>query len=199
MQEKTKWSNVKSYSVSDIDEGIRRSIKSSLDWLDSAYLLLSSGKKNQAFINYTFAVEEFGKALLLNDRKKEAISKGWKMISNDDITFRDHDAKIKRAEAELKDPAIGISLIDESKIPIFDLNPSIDQILAFTDVREFPSKGKFLSFENRISLMYVDYDTNKQEWRDIEYFIPRVTMEVGFDAFKNEVKDWQSDFEKGLK
>jgi AbiV family abortive infection protein len=191
---------MKSYRVSDIDEGIRRSLKSSLNWLDSACLLLSSNKKDQAFIHYTFAVEEFGKALLLNDRKKDAIKKDWKMISNDDITFRNHDVKIKRAEAELKDPTIGISLIDISKIPELDLSQDIaEQIPQFTDVREFPSKGKFLSFENRMSLMYVDYDTNKLEWKEVDYFIPAVTMEVAFDAFKKEVEDWQSDFGKGLK
>ncbi|MGB6463676.1 MAG: hypothetical protein WBF38_05580 [Nitrosotalea sp.] len=161
-EQKTKWRNVRNYPVSDIDEGIRRSLTASLDWLESAYLLLRQGIKKQGLIDYTFAVEEFGKAILLDDNKKDAISKGKNKIENDDITFCQHDKKIKRALEILKDPATKIPLIDESKIPILDLNQSIiDQIPAFTDVKDFPYEGYFLSFDNRMSLMYVDYDEKK--------------------------------------
>lgn len=200
---KKRWHDGRNYPVSEIDEGIRRSLKASLDWLDSAYLLLRLGKKTQGFIYYTFAVEEFGKAILLNERKKSAKSKGEKIICDDDITFRVHDAKIKKAEEVLQDPATKIRLIDESKILAFVPNPqpSDDEntYMEFKDVREFPYRGNFLSFDNRMSLMYVDYDEDKKKWKDIEELPFDFSMEVGFDAFKREVQAWQSDFEKGLK
>lgn len=201
MQEKKKkWRNVKNYPVSDIDEGIKRSLKESFDWLDSAYMLLRLGKKTKAFIHYTFAVEEFGKAILLNEQKKEAIQKGETMICNDDVTFCDHNAKIKKAEDALVDPSTKIRLIDESKIPAIDVTQDItEQIPQFTDVKEFPYKGNFLSFENRMSLMYVDYDEDKQKWNDVDELPFDFSMEVGFDAFKKEVQKWQSDFDNGLK
>ena len=133
-------------------------------------------------------------------RKKEAIGKGEKMICDDDVTFCSHDEKIKKAEETLVDPSTKIRLIDESKIPILDVTQDImEQIPQFTDVKEFPYKGNFLSFENRMALMYVDYDEDEMKWKDVNELPFDFSMEVGFDAFKKEVQKWQSDFENGLK
>lgn len=201
MQEKIKKRrNIRSYPVSDIDEGIRRSLKASLDWLESAYILLRLGKKPQALIHYTFAVEEFGKAVLLDDKKKEAAKNGKIIIENDDITFSSHTEKIKSAEEVLQDPSTKMRLIDESKIPVLDLNQDIiEQIPEFTDVKEFPYKGDFLSLENRISLMYVDYDEDAKKWKDMEDLPFNFSMEVGFDAFKRELLAWKENFDSKCK
>jgi hypothetical protein len=87
-------------------------------------------------------------------------------------------------------------LIDESKIPILDLTQDIiEQIPKFTDVKEFPYKGNFLSFDNRMSLMYVDYDEENQKWKDMEDLPFNFSMEVGFDAFKKEVLAWKEIFD----
>lgn len=190
----------KNYPVSDIDEGIRRSLKISLEWLETGHMLLNLGNKNQAFIHYTFAVEEFGKAILLNDRKKEALYYGDTMVSDDKITFSNHDEKIKRAEEVLKDPMTKIRLIDVNQVQPLDLTKDIiEQIPQFTDVSKFPYKpDNFLSFDNRMSLMYADYDETTGKWKDVDELPLNSSMEVGFDAFKEEVVDWQGRFEKGL-
>ena len=67
--------------------------------LHDATILLTSGSSARAFGLYLIAVEEYGKALLLQENRIKPRSPGIHKLSS--RVFRDHNLKFERARREL--------------------------------------------------------------------------------------------------
>ncbi|MDE1845409.1 MAG: AbiV family abortive infection protein [Thaumarchaeota archaeon] len=181
----------RSYPASEIDNGIKKCLARSQSILESASLLLNAGKKNEAYVLYTFAVEEFGKACLLKKMKNTAQQQSLTTITKDTVTFHDHDAKIKEAESTFKNPTSKIRVIDIAKVP--EYNPNVE--IEFKTVEGYATSGDFLGFDNRLDALYVDYKNNT--W--VEPNMPsNFEMESGFVAFRGDLEKWKNDYEQGI-
>lgn len=181
----------RSYPVSEIDTGIKRCLAKSESIIESAELLAGAGKSHEAYVLYTFAVEEFGKACLLKKMKDKATQQNLTVISNDNIIFTDHDAKIKEAEATFKNTTSKIRVIDLTAVPEFKQGMEVE----FKTVEKFATSGDYLSFGNRLDALYVDYKNNK--W--VEPNMPSIfEIESGIVAFKGDLARWRSDYENGV-
>lgn len=181
----------RSYPVSEIDNGIKKCLARSQSILESAILLLNAGKKNEAYVLYTFAVEEFGKACLLNKMKNNAQQQNLTTITNDTVTFHDHDIKIKEAESTFKNPTSKIRVIDIAKVPEYKPHAEME----FNTVEEYSTSGDLLGFYNRLDALYVDYKNNN--W--VELDMPsNFEMESGFIAFREDLERWKDDYERGI-
>lgn len=181
----------RSYPVSEIDNGIKKCLDKSQSLIESALLLVQAGKSHEAYVLYTFAVEEFGKACLLKKSKDNAQQRNIPIISNDNVTFTDHDAKIREAEATFTNPTSRIRVIDLNTVPEFQPNMEIE----FRTVENFATSGDYLSFSNRLDALYVDYKNNN--W--VEPNMPSIfEIESGIIAFRGDLTKWKSDYENGV-
>lgn len=178
----------RTYPVSYINEGIKKCLQNSLDILDSATILLEKDKKKQAYILYTFAIEEFGKACLLKKNRDNATT--GQLTITDNVTFTDHKARINEAKSNLTCPEIKILTIDISQIPQFGTSS-----VEFKPITSFPIQGDFLSHENRMAVMYVDYENNQWVEKEMPSYFE---MTSAFDKFKSEVEVWKNNFESSL-
>src|SRR5207249_5250982 len=113
-------------------------------------------------ILYIYAVEEFGKAILLKQKKEDATKKGLREIIDDVGIFSDHDKKIDEAKKVLKSRYTKLHLLDVSKASSFPNG------LQFVPLDELLSTDDFLSEKDRVSLLLVDYDVKKQKWVNVE-------------------------------
>jgi AbiV family abortive infection protein len=189
---------IRSYRVADTDTGVQKCIDNASNLLESANILLESNKKDHSYILFTFAVEEFGKALYLFERKKDAEEKGLDMIKNDPVTFKDHDEKLKKAESY--NPSLGVKLIDESTIPTLDPKKLLESIdmpeFQFKGRDEFQYEGSFLRFENRLNLLYVDYDEERKAWRTPPSLPLALELSFAFEALAEALQCWKTKFSK---
>lgn len=76
-----------------IQEGVDLCKRNIFVFLDTAESLLESGNSNQAAINVEFAIEEFGKILMLRDE----YGKGTDPVQVPDNVFTSHKQKSERA------------------------------------------------------------------------------------------------------
>lgn len=173
----------RSYPVSEIDSGIRLCLDNVEYLWNLALKFHTDNEKKIALIVYMFAVEEFGKAVLLKERKDDAKSKGLSEIVNDDVTFNKHDKKIERAFDTVNNSLARIKLYEEVEAIPFG------QELKF---QEFKEKGEFVDVDNRLALLFVDYNKKTKKF-EMEVPLPLgFSLDSALHAFKQGVKTWKS-------
>ena len=165
---------VRRYNVSQIDEGVKLSIRNS-EYLLEVARLLEQGHLKSAIIFHTYAIEEFGKALMLEEKKLDACKKGEDEVE-DKKTFSSHELKIAKALALLGSwglPA-GIKSIEKPTTPYF---------------KDLKDLGDFATEKNRVNLLLVDYDDKEKEWVDPS--VPWMhDVEAGINALEEGLKRW---------
>lgn len=137
-------------SISKIPIGIRLILQNSrrinhtakallLDWKDVGNMTIRQHNSKYAIILFYYSIEELGKAILLNELKKEAESNKIEYVENNKL-FSDHDVKINKAQEKYP----------ELKIPCLGENYTFDEIV----------KG----FKDRSNFFLVGFDEDNQEW-----------------------------------
>jgi AbiV family abortive infection protein len=179
---------VRSYPVDQIDEGVRACINNSRSLLESANLLIHTSKIEHSFVLYTFAQEEFGKALLFLENKKIAISKGETTIT-DTETFSKHEKKL--AKAEEFDSRIGVKLVDWSTIPettaddLKNYYTTSREKFKFGSFDEFQhEKEPFSNIDTRLAFLFIDYN-EKTKWQTMHFRPNHFELENAFDALRD--------------
>lgn len=172
--------------LNKIDEGIMKSVENSLELAKASLRLSGNGEKNIPIILYIYAVEEFGKAILLKQKKDDTIKKGLSEIIDDIGIFSDHDTKIDEAKKVLKSRFTKLQLLDVTKA-----SSSTDSI-QWVSLDELLSTDEFLSEKDRVSLLLVDYDIKKGKWINVEDLPLGVTLRTGCADFIKEVTDWKN-------
>lgn len=170
-----------------IDEGIMKSIDNSIYLAKSSLVLTEGGTKNIAIILYIYAVEEFGKAILLKQKKDDATKSGLSEIKDDIGIFSDHDKKIEEAKKVLKSRYTKLHLLDISKT-----SSSFPDGIQWVGLDELLSTNDFLSQKDRVSLLLVNYDVKKNKWVNVEDLPLSVTLRIGCADFIKEVGDWKN-------
>jgi AbiV family abortive infection protein len=181
----------RSYPVSRIDEGVRNCIANSRRLLESAHLLFENNRFEHSFILYTYAEEEFGKALLLRDNKDNAQKKQEKFVENDEITFCNHKKKLERAEAY--DIGLGLRLIDDSTIPVIDTedlinwnDPAIEEKFRFKGRNEFEyEQDTYSKLDSRFNFLYVDFDERLLQWRKEPFRPNNFELQFAYEALRD--------------
>ncbi len=164
------------FTKSEVREGIDLCLKKVRKLLkDAEYLIDNKVESAHALGLYTFALEEYGKALLLGDCCNKTgtnikIPK-WIFAKGEDYDLRkkSHDLKIDRASDELPDNKkmmVGV---------VRDKPATIDKptVLRFRDGGGFTGHGSatgiFMTdnpanFEVRMKSFYVDWDEKTNQW-----------------------------------
>ncbi len=169
-------SRVKLIPTLDLDVGISRCINKSEILLQAARKLYKCQYRDQAVILYYYAVEEFGKAVMLKQKKNDAILLNQKDVDVSDF-FYNHDKKIEAARIEIgKD------------IDILEYNPIPDDG-QFHDLVE---RGPVIrDFFERSSVFLTDYDPISRTWgKDLP--IPLVLqIEKAFEQLQTALNKWK--------
>lgn len=149
------------YPASSIDKGIELSLCNSQSILDKARILLKERDIKYSFILYTFALEEYGKAVLLREQKMKHSNDENVMIEDAEII--DHNTKLKAA---------GRMLGPKAMVPDWQFPESnFGELMVFGPPE---TVGKFADFNMRMSLLYVDYidgwkiGTNEPHYHSLE-------------------------------
>ena len=87
---------MKIIAISRVDEGIKECIRNSKSLLEASKKLNSDNFEKESTVIFYLALEEFGKAVLLRDKKKFAEHKDQIEIETADF-FYDHNKKIEAA------------------------------------------------------------------------------------------------------
>lgn len=169
-----------------IDAGIMKSIENSLELARTSLQLSGNGAKNIAIILYIYAVEEFGKAIMLKQKKDHAIKNKLSEITDDIGIFWNHDTKIGEAKQVLKSRFTKLQLLDIKK------SASSLADIQFVPLEELLSTDEFLSEKDRVSLLLVDYDIVKNKWINVDDLPLSDTLRVGCADFIKEVTDWRN-------
>src|SRR5690242_2060990 len=162
------------YPLSSIDKGIELILQNCQSMLDEAQVLLKNHEIKYSFILFTFALEEYGKAVLLRQRKTERADDKNSIIRDDKIT--DHNAKLAAA---------GSVLGPRAMVPDWQFPEShFGEPIVFGPPETL---GPLADFETRISLLYVDYYDDG--WRigskEPHYYSLEESMEVLSEGIKN--------------
>lgn len=170
---------VRTYPVAAIEDGIKMSVKKSEELLDTAKMLFKEDKPNYAVVIYSYAVEEFGKAVLLTQIKNAAVAESAEIVY-DEVTFGDHTVKFEEAGHEISDRA----KIKKWEFPIGEFGEPKDM-------------GEFLSEENRLKLLLVDYDEVKGKWKDEPDDIPTpflMPLQDALEVFGKDIAKWKESY-----
>jgi AbiV family abortive infection protein len=184
------------YSLTDsqLMQGINYCFEKASSLLDTVKSLLSSQDKfwetSHALGIYTFAIEEFGKALLLKDYYQP----GNRKIQIPSWIFTDHDKKTKRAFRELSDISkrimVGI-LVDKP-------SPS-KKTLKFRDGGWISVSGMTtglhmtdnqVDFEVRMKCFYVDWNKDRTEW-EYELTTTKEYLQNAVSSFRIELNRYR--------
>ena len=121
---------------------------------------------------FSFAVEEFGKAVLV----RQAYERGEVIPTI--IGFYDHEAKLQAASAEIPGDLlmlhVGAFHIDAFQANAFDVN-------------------RVANFEDRMQRMYVGWDESSETWigpTDVDRSTLSSSIEGVERIFKNKLEEW---------
>jgi AbiV family abortive infection protein len=167
--------------------------------LNSVESLLRSQDKfwesSHALGLYTFAIEEFGKALLLKDRYQQGNHEiqipSW-IFAKDKYSrkIKPHDEKINRAFKELPDVSKGIMVG-----VVVDKPGPTTRTLKFRDGGGISTTGmqtglfmtdNRIDFEVRMKCFYVDWNKDRSEW-EYELTTTKEYLENAVACFKTEL------------
>jgi AbiV family abortive infection protein len=152
------------YPKSSIDDGIKTTLANANRLLDFAIDLDKQGNRDYSYVFYSFAVEEFGKAVLLKQNKQNS-----KDPVEDKVAFGEHKDKIGAALKELNNEQIEIpfhKFNDFGELKV-DENGNVTVIRPIPAFEEFTTDGKYLNVDNRLDILFVDYINGKwQTWKD---------------------------------
>jgi hypothetical protein len=189
-----------SLSGSQLMQGIDYCFNKVSRLLNSIELLLSSQDKfwesSHALGLYTFAIEEFGKGLLLKDRYQQGSHEiqipSWIFAKElkDYPRIKPHDVKITRGFKELPDASkrimVGV---------VLDKPSPATKTLKFRDGGAMSIKGiatglfmtdNHIDFEVRMKSFYVDWNKDRNEW-EYELTTTKEYLENAVSCFKTEL------------
>lgn len=117
---------------------------------------------------------------MLENIKELATQEGAETVE-DEITFSNHKAKLEMAETEIN----ALARIKLYKFPEYTY-PEIGEFGEAQDV------GDFLSEDNRLKLLLVDYDEGKNQWIEGGFEIPlSFSVKEALDSFKKDLQKWK--------
>lgn len=152
------------YPISSIDDGIKATLANVNRLLDFAIDLNKQGNRDYSYVFYSYAVEEFGKAVLLKQNKQSS-----KDPVEDQVAFGEHKKKFEVALKELNNGQIEIpfhKFNDFGELKVGE-NGNITVLRPLPTFEEFTTDGKYLSVDNRLDILFVDYINGKwQTWKD---------------------------------
>lgn len=180
---------IRRYPITAIDEGVKACLENSMRLLDCADKLNNQGSEDYAYIFYSFAVEEFGKAVLLRCNKQHT-----EPVITDEVSFYDHREKISAAVAELKNKYIAVPIYEDIE-PTSEITVDDDGKLVVKGTPEFQEmvqKGEFLGLNTRLDVLFVDYNEKEKKWQTWkDKPLPLWSrLEDSLAALKIEMKKW---------
>lgn len=185
---KRKASRTRTYPKASIDEGIKICLDNSKRLLQCAIDLNKQSNGDYAYIFYSFAVEEFGKAVMLKERKKSAADP-----IVDEITFKKHEEKITAALSELNNREVGIPIFKEIE-PSGEILYENGEIIVKGELKFAPMEqiGEYLTVDNRLDLLFVDYNEKERRWQTWkDKRIPMwSSLSASMNAFNYAVQRW---------
>lgn len=185
----------------DLVEGTKNCIFNISQLLEKAEHATEKDSDNSIALGlYSFAIEEFGKALLL----KEYLSKNKKeyKVSKDLFTGREsHNLKFDKAlenlpiECKYAVPGIRISSNTNSKPKKIVLTPRGDSVtIPPGSTGTVSMAGTFpTNFDMRMSCFYVDWDDKKQSWKYRPHILAE-SIKRGVWKFKQEIYKFERSF-----
>jgi AbiV family abortive infection protein len=185
-----------SYPVSAIPEGVLRCLEKSEQTLQSATALWKLDQRVQALVLYIAALEEFGKALLLIEKRKLALEDGCDTIRDDRTTFSCHELRL---ETVRRHRPVLFGAIDVDAVEAKWLGEVKPEHFKFMPPELMPMKVyDVLSFLGRNSLLYVDYDIEKGKWKEDPELPTFIQMDNTFHLLREEI--WKvRDKQKSLR
>jgi AbiV family abortive infection protein len=137
-----------------MQDGINLCKENIFAFLETAEKLANFGNLNHAAINIEFAIEEFGKILMLKDE----FAKGDDQVQVSNNVFKYHPTKSKRAWKEADADALDVSyrMISEGG---FERSENGKQGFP----RAF-SQVIYISHYIRLECAFVDFDENEKDW-----------------------------------
>jgi len=177
-----------------LEESIRFCLDNVIVILDKTTKIIDKNSDNSIALGlYTFAIEEFGRAILLREYLKE--NKKFYSVSKD--IFESHEVKFRKAVEKLPtecvNPVYGVELsnntsTDTVKIPV---TPKGDEVVlspastgAFMIVGNFP-----IDILTRMSCFFLDWDDSKKKWKNKPKVISG-SLELGIWKLNQYVKSW---------
>ncbi|HZI69594.1 MAG TPA: AbiV family abortive infection protein [Nitrososphaeraceae archaeon] len=184
-------------SDSQLMEGIDYCFNKASRLLNSVESLLNSQDKfwesSHALGLYTFAIEEFGKGLLLKDRYQQGSHNiqipSWRFAKDFARGIKPHDEKIKRAFKELPDVSkqIMVGIVVDKPSPATKTIKFRDGEMSVNGM----TTGLFMT-DNHIDLdvrmksFYVDWNKDRNEW-EYELTTTKEYLENAVSCFKTEL------------
>ena len=131
-------------SLEKIRQGVTLSKQKCIEHLSSAELLASNGLANNAVVNLEFAIEEFGRAIALNENLKNSET------NVDDNLQKDHLCKYNKAWTVLP---VELKTIYEGTFDPVVFDPAI-----------FDTGKETVSPKTRLDATFVNYNQETEEW-----------------------------------
>ena len=200
MAKKLKSKNHYSMKKKDINKGIFRCLSNVKELLEESQRLTRKESDNSVALGlYSFAIEEFGKALMLKDYLVE--DRDEYQVSKYEIftTKKSHDLKFEKA---LKDlpleciyavPGFNVSTTNTAKEIVLTprgdsvtLGPAVTGTVSM--IASFPT-----DFDMRMHCFYVDWDDLRKDWK----FKPRIlatSIDDGIQKFKLHLHEFEKSF-----
>lgn len=159
---------------SQIKSGVKKSLLGSLTLAGYAKDILERGGDELLSLGlYSFAVEEYGKSVLLEEFLKE----DRKVCSVPQIFFRgkkSHDIKFKKALSVLPIECIHYDIGLEFSIPHFESKPKRIEVGPKGETIHIPGGqtgifsvgGLPVDFETRMNCFYLDWDEQRNKWKN---------------------------------
>src|SRR5438445_3675391 len=138
---------MKTLPISHVDDGIKECIKNAKSLLDLAKKLNEDHFEKQSIIIFYLALEEFGKAVILIDKKKFAEHKEELEINTDEF-FYDSNKKIKAAVRTI---GPHIEIIKPKSHPMKPESSNLD-----LENNEFKMGS--------CNLLFIDYNSSDGKW-----------------------------------
>ena len=181
------------FTMSDISLkiGNKICIKTTQRLLESSLSLLeNSANLDHALGLYTFAVEEFGKAVLLKEQIDDdsTIKKIPKEIFGASRKGNSHNIKFEKAKEVLPDECIILEIGEYLSMPSGkDMEQSLGKIKGKIQIQA-NTTGTFLtdvmmSFAVRMRCFYVDWDANSEYWHKW-----KANLQTDRDSLKHAIK-----------
>jgi len=180
-----------------LEKGIKLCIDRAKQLTKDAVTVAKKGNISHSLGLYTFAVEEFGKSLLLKEQKEmkngNVLVPVWIFGGKSKKRKNSHNKKFQKALKELPYPCNVITLWEE----IVDIASPEDRIIDVKGLDE-PAvisaglTGEFglatdPDFEERLRVFYVDWNDEKKDWV-VPHYPPK-------EQFLESMKNFQSYLE----
>jgi AbiV family abortive infection protein len=153
-----------------IQEGIDLCKTNIIDFLNDAKLMIAEKRLNHAYVSIEFAIEEFGKAIMLRESLESSTTDP--VIVRDSV-FKSHKGKSEKAW----------SVLDSKFKTIYD-EGYFDE--AFFDFKYFETNTK-ASHDTRLQCAFVDYDGHR-------WFIGRNIKEKLLNELINHIESKIASF-----